>query len=303
VDVYKLRIEHTGSKKIDRNTFEEETRCREPWYQDGSGSKRSQFAVCPACDNPIQLVGLYELPRNLDKPYGKHTTTGISGIAPSNLEARENCPYFDPRQHDRSSRKDGFEGTPRKILMLLIEQFDRVAYIIEKQTNVVLSDAALRGMLERYKGERGYLYTGATLRNVPWIFTYLSDATDLFGQKVTLNAVLTKAISDHVPEARVNEKGRVVANELASTGKTTFVDLKMSFIRHRFSKKSETDGLQESMELVVSRSQNRKLTNIHNETIEFDHDWFEYLIQLPADHKNRKLGRVALAREVLGGLL
>lgn len=302
MDVYKLRIEHTGSKKIDRDTFEEETRCREPWYQDSTGNKRSQFAVCPACDNPIQLVGLYEIPKNLDRPYGKHTTTGIHGIGPSDLEARECCPYFKPRQHDKSARKEGFEGTPRKILMLLIEQFDRVAYIIEKQTNVVLSAAALRGMLERYKGERGYMYTGATLRNVPWIFAYMSDATDLFGQKVVTNEALAKAISDRAPGAVIDENGRLAAKELTGM-KKSFVDLKMSFICHRFYRDNEAGALQESMDLVVSRSYNRELVDIHKEKIDFDHNWFEHLIQLPADHQNRRLDRVALARKVLGGLL
>lgn len=301
MDVYKLRVEHTGSKKIDRDTFEEETRCREPWYQDGS-RKRSQFAVCPACDNPIQLVGLYELPKNLDKPYGKHTTTGIQGVAPSDLEARECCPYFNPRQHEKTARKEGFEGTPRKILMLLIEQFDRVAYIIEKQTNVALSAATLRGMLDRYKGERGYMYTGATLRNVPWIFAYMSDATDLFGQKVAANEVLAKAIADRVPGALIDENGRLTAKVVPGV-KRSFVDLKMSFIRHRFSRDNEAGALHESMEFVVSRSVNRELEDIHRELIEFDHNWFEHLIQLPADHQNRRMDRVTLAREVLGSLL
>jgi len=302
MDVYKLRIEHTGSSKIDRDTFEEETRCREPWYQDGSGDKRSQFAVCPACDNPIQLVGLYELPKNLNKPYGKHTTTGIRGIGPSDREARECCPYFQPRQHQKTDRKVGFEGTPRKILMLLIEQFDRVAYVIEKQTNLALSAATLRGMLERYKGERGYMYTGATLRNVPWIFAYMSDATDLFGQRIAPNAALAKAISDRVSGARIDENGRLGAEVLPS-GKRSFVDIKMSFIRHRFSRDNEAGALRESMELVVSRSVKRELEDIHKELIEVDHNWFERLIRLPADHQNRRMDRVALAREVLGSLL
>lgn len=302
MDVYKLRIEHTGAKAIARETFEEETRCREPWYQDGSGNRRSQFAVCPACDNPIQLIGLYELPPNVHQPFGKHTTSGINGLAASNHEARENCPYFKPRQHDRAARKEQFDGTPRKILMLLIEQFDRVAYIIEKQTKVELSSAALKGMLERYKGERGYMYTGATLRNVPWIFAYLSDATDLFAQKVVSNAELSNAILSSVPEARIDENGRVLANEKPGE-KRLFVDLKMSFIRHRITKDVDEAGLVETMELVVSRQHKRELENIYRQVIEFDHIWFERLIQLPADHKQRRRDRMALAREVLGDLL
>lgn len=61
MDVYKLRIEDTESKTIDKDRFESETFRREPWYQPGSAGKLAQFAVCPACDNPVQLVGLYEL--------------------------------------------------------------------------------------------------------------------------------------------------------------------------------------------------------------------------------------------------
>lgn len=302
MDVYKLRIEHTAAKTITRDTFEAETRCREPWYQDSAGNKRSQFAVCPACDNPIQLIGLYELPANVSKPFGRHKETGIQGLAPGNPEARENCPYFNPRQHNRAERKEGFDGIPRKILMLLIEQFDRVVYIIEKQAKVEFSAKALKGMLDRYKGERGYMYTGATLRNVPWIFAYLSDATDLFAQKVVGNAELSNAILNYAPEARINEYGRVSLNERPGE-KKPFVDLKMSFIHHRMTKNTEEGGLVETMEMVVSRPKDRDFVNIHQQVIEFDHNWFENLIQLPADHERRRLDRVALAKQALGSLL
>lgn len=49
----------------------------------------------------------------------------ITHIAPFNGEARNNCPYFSPRQHKKIDRKASFDGIPRKILKLLIEQFDR----------------------------------------------------------------------------------------------------------------------------------------------------------------------------------
>ena len=75
----------------------------------------------------------------------------ITHIAPFNGEARNNCPYFSPRQHKKIDRKASFDGIPRKILKLLIEQFDRVVYILEKETHLVLSENALRGMLQRYK--------------------------------------------------------------------------------------------------------------------------------------------------------
>lgn len=302
MDEYKLRVEDTGGKLIDKDEFEADTLRREPWYQCGSGDKLSQFAVCPACDNPIQLVGLYQLPDNMKNPFGKHTMAGIRGIAPFDTEARDNCPYFKPRQHQKTDRKVRFDGVPRKIIKLLIEQFDRVVYILEKQTQVVLSTKALRGMLERYKGEQGYLYTGATLRNVPWIFAYMSDATPLFAQKVSGNDELTDAILTHVSEAKIDSNGRLGTNALPGT-KNAFIDLKMSFIRHRIVKDSEASGLIESMVLVVSQSSKGDLVDVHKEVITFESRWFERLIQMPADHAYRKMDRVELAREVLGDLL
>lgn len=229
MDVYKVRIEDTESKIIDKEGFEAETFRRDPWYQPGSAGKLAQFAVCPACDNPVQLVGLYELPPNVKNPFGKHATKSIRGIAPFDSEARNDCPYFQPRQHKKTERKTRFDGVPRKILKLLIEQFDRVVYILEKETQLVLSENALRGMLQRYKGERGYLYTGATLRNVPWIFAYMSDATRLFGQKVIGNAELVKAIAAEVPGAEISSTGRLESKKVPGS-KAAYFDLKMSFI-------------------------------------------------------------------------
>lgn len=303
MDVYKLRVEDTAAKPISLTSFEAETLCREPWYQDGSAEKRSQFAVCPACDSPIQLIGLYELPKNVNQPFGRHTSVGIRGIAPNNPEARACCPYFNPRPRDKSERKTTFDCIPRKIVTLLIEQFDRVVYLMEMQTNVKLSQRALRGMLERYKGERGYMYTGATLRNVPWIFAYMSDATDLFGQDVGGNEQLAAAIKRQVPGAQIDRRGRLLAVDHPGP-KKPFIDLKMSFIRHRISKDSEDASLNENMELVVSRKlKDSSLVEIHRETIQFEHVWFERLIYLPSERAQRNPERIALAREVLGDLL
>lgn len=245
---------------------------------------------------------MYELPPNVKNPFGKHTVAGITGLAPTIPEARENCPYFNPRQPDRRERKAQFDGIPRKILILLIEQFDRVVYMLEKQTGLVFSKNALTGMLDRYRGETGYMYTGASLRNVPWIFAYMSDATDLFAQKVSGNEALVKSIGRLASEVEIDDKGRVVA--IVTPGeKTPFIDMKMSFIQHRFRKDTDDSRLTETMVMVITIVRNHEIVEIHRETIEFDHAWFENLIRLPAKHKNRRPDRVDLARTVLGDLL
>ncbi|POD65774.1 hypothetical protein [Pseudomonas syringae group genomosp. 3] len=299
---YKLYVQDTGGKTIDKDAFEADTLRRAPWYQLGSSDKLAQFAVCPRCDNPIQLVGLYQLPPNVKNPFGKHTTSGIHEIGPIDIEARDNCPYFNPRQHNKTDRKARFDGVPRKIVHLLIEQFDRVVYILETQTQVRLSQKVLRGMLERYKAEQGYLYTGATLRNVPWIFAYMSDATPLFAQRVGGNPELVEAIKTHVPEAAINDDGRLLPSAPQGT-RGAYLDIEVSFIKHRVVRGSETSGLSESMRLVLSQRRRGVLVDVYRQEIQFDPDGFERLINTRADRAVRNLVKVQLAREVLGDLL
>lgn len=51
---------------IDQVTLKKYTRFREYSPQYGSKSKTSQFAVCPAYQNSIQLIELYEHPAHMN---------------------------------------------------------------------------------------------------------------------------------------------------------------------------------------------------------------------------------------------
>ena len=49
---------------------------RRPYMETGKDGKKRAFGICPGCDNPIQIVGLYNPVKNTDKPY-----RGLHGIA------------------------------------------------------------------------------------------------------------------------------------------------------------------------------------------------------------------------------
>jgi len=303
MDVYKLWPDEVGGKLIEREGFEADTQRQQPWYQEGGGERASQFAVCPACDNPIQLIGLYVLPANVKRPFGRHTVNGVHGLAASDAEAREHCPYFKPRAPDKAARKKCFDGVPRKILRLLIDQFDRVVYVFERQVGISFSRNALKGMLERYRGEQGYLYTGATLRNVPWIFAYMSDATDLFMQRIAGNEDLRQAVSSHVSGAEIESDGRIRKATVKAGATPPYFDVKVSFIHHRVRKEGEDGRLVETMTMVVGNRRGRSIDEIYSQLISFDYDEFERLIRIPEGKGRRRLELVELAETVLGDLL
>lgn len=59
MDIYKLRPGLSPVHKIGREQFEEDTGKKAPWYQE-EGNETIQFAVCPACNNPIRIIALYK---------------------------------------------------------------------------------------------------------------------------------------------------------------------------------------------------------------------------------------------------
>ncbi len=301
MNVYKTRPEEILYKIISRENFEEDTLRKYPWYQTNDRGKEVHFAVCPACDNPIQIIGLYRLPRNLERPYGKHLWRSIPQLAEDNPEARENCPYFKPRQHRKTDRRTSIKGTPLKILRLLIIQFDRVCYLLGKHTGIVFSRNLLRKMLQTYRSEEGYLYTGATLMNVPWIFAYMADSQSLFGQRVGGNHELVEAIRRHVPAADIDGDGRVVPRAFPD-GEKRYFSLNVCFIHHRQRRNGMDGALVETMKMIVSTEADGKVREIHRETLTFDHQHFRNLINLPDGKGRRRLELVELAREVLGDL-
>ncbi|VVQ18690.1 hypothetical protein PS925_04477 [Pseudomonas fluorescens] len=299
MDVYKLLPSDTGFRYINRDNFEEDTKRRERWYRPNSGGADSHFAVCPVCDNPIQIINLYPKIIHTLPTYGKHTCKTIPDLAHDDPVTRERCPYFKPQKHEPTDRKPGPDATTTKILTILIEQFDRVVFLLRQQTGISLSVTKLRSMLETYRKETGYLYTGATVMNVPWVFAYMSNAVPLFAQHIRGNTKLINDIQSRVPGADVDANGRVGKK----TGTHQWFDLTVSYIHHRFVKAQEEGGLKEHMTLVVSCESKGTLVNIYKEKIEFDYQYFQNLIGQAEGIGRRDLKLVELAREVLGDLI
>lgn len=78
---------HTGISEIYRistETYEKAVANNPNYIHTGRDNVKRYFAVCPACDNPIQLIGLYKKLENTDRPYGRQK---------HNEQAYRFCPY------------------------------------------------------------------------------------------------------------------------------------------------------------------------------------------------------------------
>jgi hypothetical protein len=256
----KLRLNDTELVPIDRDVFEETTRKKEPWYPksfhgEPDGTPR---AICPACDNPVQIIGFYKARSDGVRPYGKHTGKAVRGFQHFSPEDYKWCPLAEKRKTLPTGKikKVSSSGIPEKILAIVIARLDLIVSIISEEIGVQISAQLAQKMLETFIYNEGHLYVGATLQNIPWMFAYMSNAQSLFGQTITNNSLLIERIRERIPHSHISATGKVSKSEM-------YYALSFCFIHH---KRDVVDGeVKESLQFVVSDGNQR---NIYRQKIE-----------------------------------
>jgi len=300
MDVYKVRVEDTTSTKITAENFERDTLKSPPYYQAGKGGgEPSHFAVCPACDNPIQIIGLYKKLAHTPTPYGRHHTRGVANLADYDQESYDFCPYSNPdREPDPAARRTQARGLPEKILNLLVENFDSVIYMIEQSIGIKIGDRLAERMLLSYRDEQGHMYKAATLLNIPWIFAYMANAKSIARQRVFNNPELLEKLREALPMAAIDREGKL-EGVLKPANDKDYLDVNVSFIHHRIVQIDRT--INETMKMVVFTHQGRQVITLHEQLIPFATDHFLALINVPLEraYRPRQGTLVPLARQIL----
>lgn len=92
-------------------------------YSEPTENGRRYFAVCPACDNPTQIIGLYTKSDNVKLPYAKHYNRD-SKVAKHNEQAYQFCPFASHSYAvDKKSRKKNFGDFEKRIKLPVDQTF------------------------------------------------------------------------------------------------------------------------------------------------------------------------------------
>lgn len=109
MDVFKAWPGRAESIVISQESYMGCTGGVAPWRRDGDKGP-SYYAVCPLCDNPIQIVGLFRRQEEsrARRPYGRHHRGDVPGLCRYDEDAYLHCPYADPnhRTDTRARRCD-----------------------------------------------------------------------------------------------------------------------------------------------------------------------------------------------------
>ena len=270
-----------------KEVFEKETEMNEqPYYQVINGEVRV-FAQCPACENPVQLIGLY---KTIEKrPYAKHTGKNIAGFPAFNYEQYELCPYRTKKVYDNNEKRTlTKDPLALEILTILKENFDRIVYLLKKQFGINFSLSFMEETLKKYLAMQGYIYRGATMENIPWVLLYLSLNRNLYGQSIRKDSF----IYTELKEQQYGIKFQEVSDESVKV-----VGFDCGFARLGFfltdHRSEPRDGiLYESISFIVTIEKNNSgiSERLLVKTIVFDHDYFFNLINYGNDkYRNQKL--------------
>ncbi|MBA0211920.1 hypothetical protein [Pectobacterium brasiliense] len=299
MNVYKLSAKTQAYYLIEKNDYEQRTARRPPWYKTNASGNPQYFAVCPACNNPIQILGLYKALANTPNPYGKHCGSPVYGVGIYDKEAYLWCPYSNNKRDDGDGRPRRAPGIlTQQILSILINHFDKIVWLLSRATGIKIDEGLAKSMLQQYRREEGWLYARTTLMNIPWVFLYMTDFQAILYKKVDAE-LANELVSRTSGRLCYSDKGYVIKD----TTCRDYIELGIYQTLHR--SRVEEDELAEMMDMVFTLKMGKDApTEIYRQTIGFDFNYFNNLVNF-SNWKASVFNDVllALAKDTLGDLV
>lgn len=165
----KLHKGHSQIFPVSPRTYLEATKETYPYVQEDRNGKVA-FAICPLCENPVKLLGIYaKLPKQ--NPHVRHYKSDVSDLADFYEYSYKKCPYHKRNANyifEARNRKS-MSGLNWEVLRLAREYFGTCIYILQKTTGLIISDRLATEIANDYMAHPGYMAYDITTENVPYI--------------------------------------------------------------------------------------------------------------------------------------
>ena len=240
----------------------EKTHKRFPFYQNPNRYKTPHFAICPACNNPIQIINLFGVQYEEENTgrtnlHGRHYRYNVEGLPPYSEENYKNCPLHNPVAFGIREVRNN-EQLNEEIRDIVENSRSQICEDIRGITGVLLSNNKIYQVINDYIVARDYCYTHTNKFNIPYSILYTRNAINIFGQKVgetDIGQRIYNAIQNNCAYFEFVD-GRIQKNI------DGYVELNLNIVRHR---------IRESKQYMTVRIEEKKgeeIQTIFEEEIE-----------------------------------
>lgn len=290
---------HKGFSKIypvNKENFIKVTKEEYPYSQNGNN-----YAICPICENPVILLGLYKpiSQKASDgtktiKPHGRHNTVGdVQGLANYIKADYLACPNHK-KTDDYIFERHAGDANERdlSIYKTLRENFDIAVSLIRKAVPFYINNNMIESMLRDYLSKEAYMYTEATEYNIPWVLIHAMDHIGLYHRLVRTDSGLCTYLSNYPGIKLDTSKSSGQYAEITNDGRA-FIDLDwvVTGIRCHTDK---NDIFHNYIKTVIGKPDGRgTYTTLYEEEIEVDPYSFSRLAHSEKAIRDQKLLEMA----------
>lgn len=248
--------------ELTREIFMEKTHKSFPFYQSPKRYKTPYFAICPACNNPIQIINLFGVQFQEENTgrtnlHGRHYKYNVAGL-PSYLEENyANCPLHNPVAFHMIEVRDN-EQINEEILNVVENNRKQICANIREITGVLISNNKLNRVIDDYIAARDYCYTHTNKFNIPYSILYTRNAINIFGQKVA-----DSGIGKRIHEAIQNNCTYFqFIDSRIQKGVGDYVELKLLVVNHR------VNGSRQYMTIRIEEQKRQETHIVFEEEVE-----------------------------------
>ena len=219
--------------ELTRENFIEKTHKAFPFYQNPRRYKTPYFAICPACNNPIQIINLFGVQYQEENTgrtnlHGRHYKNNVDGLPNYSEVNYVNCPLHNPVAfHMREIRNN--RRINEEIRNIVENNRIQICANIREIIGILINNKRLNKVIDDYIEARDYCYTHTNKFNIPYSILYTREAIDIFGQKVA-----DCGIGNKIHEAIQNNcKYFQITNGQIQKNISDYVTLNLVVVNHR----------------------------------------------------------------------
>ena len=163
-----------------------------PCYTQSVGGEIKHLALCPRCDNPVVILGIY---KKIDvSPHARHAKgVNIPNVVQYGEYRFQNCPYHKKRANYIKEYVPETEEPQRwELYGIAKDHFDKAIYMLQKGTGIYITHEMAEALAENYVIMRAYNYIDATMYNIPWYLIYSFPGFPLYHMVVRKDTALCR---------------------------------------------------------------------------------------------------------------